>query len=467
MSDQSPAHPDPHSQLWTRLRPLASLPNRGASWFYQVVAIDGQGITQGPARLLRVIPENIAQRLGSIDSLSREIERTALLQFPGSIAALEIGRYSDPIKDQQLVYVLEDGYDPDNSLLQHILRQRQGLAVNDALQLCLGLSRCLSLMHENGMQHGALGPGQVILDRPEQGRLVSPIVARMLALLRKQGGGVDDSLPDPDQAALPKLKLSDDILGLGGILHLALTGKLHQEDAPDISSLPLGMRDPRLLRPDLRNHPTAVLVCALHHDPIQRYQLMSEFAQDLQDLSAGKSPQIALDRWGEAVRTHAPEPAPNKTRQTESLQRGKSSISKAEDASPNTDKGKKRGANRGLLFSLVGGGVGLGALLLGLALLLLSSDRDPPRQDLREDAPQEAATAQPAVPMAVKPPETGQDDPPASEPRTTEAASQEPPETLAQGRTDSREDLTTIEPTEAEQLVSEPEQASEPEQPNR
>lgn len=148
------------------------------------------------------------------------------------------------------------------------------------------VGRALQAVHESGVLHRDLKPGNVLIDEEGEPHLTDFGLARRMdsetmLTLSGQVLGTPNYM-SPEQARGEKLTTASDVYGFGAILHQALTGKPPFSGESTVETLRLVAEEPPK-HPDLgdRDLETIVMKC-LEKAPADRYRSAAAAADDLE-----------------------------------------------------------------------------------------------------------------------------------------------------------------------------------------
>lgn len=192
--------------------------------------------------LVLVLPRALAVDADQAASWEQAARKTARLQHPNLAHVVEVGAYE---RWPYIAYDAEGG----KPLAQRL--DGQGLTARDAADLIAQIGHGLAYAHESGAVHGDLQPFHVLVNDAGQARLLGLEVALEAAA----GSGSDEpstldgaaaAHTESDRRRAQRLAAQRDVLTLGLVLHLALTGQ-PALDEPDtgrvVMRLPPAGRD--------------------------------------------------------------------------------------------------------------------------------------------------------------------------------------------------------------------------------
>jgi len=176
----------------------------------------------------------------------------------------------------------------------------EGLPASDALDIAQQVAEGLGYAHERGIVHRDIKPGNIMLQRRGQAKIMDFGLARMRVADHKTSTGMVLGTPkymSPEQVAGQPVDQRSDIFSLGIVLHEMLTGTrlFAGEDAPQImhNVVHVEHEPPTRIKPELPPMLDFVVARALKKDPTVRYQDVFELSADLANCLAelrGKAP---------------------------------------------------------------------------------------------------------------------------------------------------------------------------------
>jgi eukaryotic-like serine/threonine-protein kinase len=216
--------------------------------------------------------------------------------YDNQIQILHIGQREDP---KQFYYVMEladdqQGCEPINpetyapKTLATELQRRGRLPVEECLGVAVALARALENLHENGLIHRDIKPGNIIFvkNRPK----LADIGLVTDAAVTVSHVGTEGYLP-PEGPSSPQA----DIYSLGKVLYEMSTGR-HRLEFPELPTNLQELTDAQGLM-----ELNAIVIKACEHDPRKRYQHARELVEDLIWLQRGGSLRHRRERRGQAA----------------------------------------------------------------------------------------------------------------------------------------------------------------------
>lgn len=176
----------------------------------------------------------------------------------------------------------------DGPSLKDILRkQKEKLPLAEIFSMLKTLSAALGYAHTNGVVHCDVKPGNVMVDRSGQVYLTDFGVARHAeSTTTTIGAAGTPAYMAPEQIRGEPVSASTDVYALGILLYELLTGRRPFTGAEESSEnsagtaaervrfahLAVAPPDPRTFDPEIPAALSAVVLTALHKDPLQRFR---------------------------------------------------------------------------------------------------------------------------------------------------------------------------------------------------
>jgi serine/threonine protein kinase/Flp pilus assembly protein TadD len=287
-------HPEVTETLQTPVRELTT----GSTFAgrYQIIEELGKGgmgkvykvfdqEVQAKMALKLIRPEVSADR-NTIDRFRNE------LKIARGISHKNICRMYDLGKEAGNYFITME-YVSGEDLKSFIRRSRQlvvGTAIFIARQVCDGLTEA----HRQGVVHRDLKPGNIMIDREGNAKIMDFGIARSVSVKGITGAGVMIGTPEymsPEQVEGKEVDQRSDIYSLGIILYEMLTGQVPFEgDTPfavgvkQKSEIP---RDPKELNAQIPQHLSRLILRCLEKEKERRYQSANELGADLEKIEKG------------------------------------------------------------------------------------------------------------------------------------------------------------------------------------
>jgi tetratricopeptide (TPR) repeat protein/tRNA A-37 threonylcarbamoyl transferase component Bud32 len=263
---------------------------------YQIIEELGKG---GMGRVYKVfdtdIKEKVALKLlkSEIASDRDTIERFSNeLRYARKISHRNVCRMYDLGKEAGNYFITME-YVSGEDLKSFIRRSRQlalGTAVFMAKQVCDGLVEA----HRLGVVHRDLKPGNIMIDREGNAKIMDFGIARSISAKGITGAGVMIGTPEymsPEQVEGKDVDQRSDIYSLGVILYEMVTGRVPFEGETPLS---VAVRQKTEAAPDPRKSNAQVpedlshlILKCLEKDKERRYQNADELRADLEKIEKG------------------------------------------------------------------------------------------------------------------------------------------------------------------------------------
>jgi hypothetical protein len=257
----------------------------GVVWRARQVAVDREVA-------LKVLHADLVAKPRTIQRLQREARTTARLAHPHIVTAIDMGETGG-----QWWFAMELVDGPSLALR---LRQQGRLSEREALRLFIPLCEALVHMHEHGVVHRDIKPGNILIDRRGGARLADLGLAFADDDPSLTRSGTTLGTPhyiSPEQARDPgAADIRSDIWSFGATLFHALCGRppFAGESLAEVLSSVLyaAIPDPQALEPDLSRGISLVLRKCLVRDPAGRYPGPRELLLDLERVRERRAPKV-------------------------------------------------------------------------------------------------------------------------------------------------------------------------------
>jgi serine/threonine protein kinase/Flp pilus assembly protein TadD len=263
---------------------------------YEIIEELGKG---GMGKVYRVLDKKIEEEVAlkllnpEIASDQKIIDRFKNeLKFARKIRHKNVCQMFDLGEAEGTHYITME-YVPGEDLRSFIRRSRQltvGTAVIIARQVCEGLSEA----HRQGVVHRDLKPGNVMIDKEGNARIMDFGIARSTEAKGITRIGVMIGTPEymsPEQVEGKETDHRSDIYSLGVILFEMLTGRLPFEGETPLSvalkhksEMP---KDPRELDPQIPMNLSLLILKCMEKEKEKRYQNADELLLELRNIEKG------------------------------------------------------------------------------------------------------------------------------------------------------------------------------------
>ena len=222
----------------------------------------------------------------------REAQSAASLNHPSIVAVYDTGE--DMIGATQIPYIVMEFV--EGRTLRDLLRDGGRPQPERAAEIADGVLTALDYSHRHGIVHRDIKPGNVMLTRSGDVKVMDFGIARAVADAQlpitqtAQVMGTAQYL-SPEQARGERVDARSDLYSTGCLLYELLTGR-----PPFIGDSPVAVAyqhvnedraPPSRFGPDVPAWADAIVLKALQKDPAQRYQSTGEMRNDIQRALAG------------------------------------------------------------------------------------------------------------------------------------------------------------------------------------
>jgi eukaryotic-like serine/threonine-protein kinase len=222
----------------------------------------------------------------------REAQSAASLNHPSIVAVYDTGE--DMVGNLPVPYIVMEFV--DGRTLRDLLKDNRRLLPERALEITDGVLRALDYSHRNGIVHRDIKPGNVMLTRSGEVKVMDFGIARAVAdsqLTMTQTAQVIGTAQylSPEQARGERVDARSDLYSTGCLLYELLTGRPpFTGDSPvaiayqHVKEEPI---PPSQIDPEVPAWADAIVLKAMRKDPADRYQSAGEMRNDIQRALAG------------------------------------------------------------------------------------------------------------------------------------------------------------------------------------
>ena len=235
---------------------------------------------------LKLIKPEISSDKETIQRFSNE------LKLARKIAHRNVGKMYELMEADGTHFITME-YVPGQDL-RGLIRQTGQLTAAKALSIARQVCEGLAEAHALGVVHRDLKPGNILIDKDGNARIMDFGIARSLKAKGITGLGVMIGTPEymsPEQVEGKEVDQRSDIYSLGIILYEMLTGQV-----PFEGDTPLAIavkhktevpRDPRLVNAQIPEDLSRVVLKCLQKDKEKRYQSANELYLELGEIEEG------------------------------------------------------------------------------------------------------------------------------------------------------------------------------------
>jgi len=222
----------------------------------------------------------------------REAQSAASLNHPSVVAVYDTGE--DMSGSSHVPYIVMEYV--DGRTLRDLLRDDRRLLPERALEITDGVLRALDYSHRSGIVHRDIKPGNVMLTRNGEVKVMDFGIARAVSDAQAtmtqtaQVIGTAQYL-SPEQARGERVDARSDLYSTGCLLYELLTGR-----PPFLGDSPVAIAyqhvrenpvPPSRLDPEIPPWADSIVLRAMAKDPAQRYQSAAEMRTDIQRALSG------------------------------------------------------------------------------------------------------------------------------------------------------------------------------------
>ena len=253
----------------------------------------GKDVRLGRTVAVKMLRPDMARDPSFQVRFRREAHSAASLNHPSVVAVYDTGE--DTFDGNPVPYIVMEYV--DGSTLRELLSSGSRLVPERALEILDGVLNALAYSHQQGIVHRDIKPGNVMLTRDGQVKVMDFGIARAVAdagATMTQTSAVIGTAQylSPEQARGEQVDARSDLYSAGCLLYELLTGR-----PPFIGDSPLSLAyqhvgeapvPPSELDPDLPPGIDAVVLKALTKDRAARYQTASAMRADIASVLAGR-----------------------------------------------------------------------------------------------------------------------------------------------------------------------------------
>jgi eukaryotic-like serine/threonine-protein kinase len=236
---------------------------------------------------VKTLREDLARDQTFQARFRREAQSAASLNNPSIVAVYDTGE--DDTDGSHIPYIVMEYV--DGRTLRDLLREDRRLLPERALEITDGVLRALEYSHRSGIVHRDIKPGNVMLTRSGQVKVMDFGIARAVSDAQAtmtqtaQVIGTAQYL-SPEQARGERVDARSDLYSTGCLLYELLTGR-----PPFLGDSPVAIAyqhvrenpiPPSRVDPEVPQWADAIVLKAMAKDPRDRYQSAAEMRADIQ-----------------------------------------------------------------------------------------------------------------------------------------------------------------------------------------
>jgi eukaryotic-like serine/threonine-protein kinase len=241
---------------------------------------------------VKTLREDLARDQTFQARFRREAQSAASLNHPSIVAVYDTGEdTADPAHVPYIVMEYVDG-----RTLRELLRDDRRLLPERALEITDGVLRALDYSHRNGIVHRDIKPGNVMLTRSAEVKVMDFGIARAVSdsqatmTQTAQVIGTAQYL-SPEQARGERVDARSDLYSTGCLLYELLTGRPPFTGDSPVAIAYQHVREnpipPSRVDPEIPAWADSIVLKAMAKDPADRYQSAAEMRTDIQRALSG------------------------------------------------------------------------------------------------------------------------------------------------------------------------------------
>ena len=218
----------------------------------------------------------------------REAQSAASLNHPSIVAVYDTGE--DMVGQANVPYVVMEYV--DGRTLRELLRDDRRLLPERALEITDGVLRALDYSHRNGIVHRDIKPGNVMLTRSAEVKVMDFGIPRAVSDDTPTGEviGTADYM-SPEQARGERVDARSDLYSTGCLLYELLTGRPPFSGDSPVAIAYQHVREnpipPSRVDSEIPAWDDSIVLKAMAKDPAERYQSAAEMRTDIQRALSG------------------------------------------------------------------------------------------------------------------------------------------------------------------------------------
>ncbi|HEX9034186.1 MAG TPA: Stk1 family PASTA domain-containing Ser/Thr kinase [Streptosporangiaceae bacterium] len=241
---------------------------------------------------VKTLREDLARDQTFQARFRREAQSAASLNHPSIVAVYDTGE--DNAGPSHVPFIVMEFV--DGRTIRDLLRDDRRLLPERALEITDGVLRALDYSHRAGIVHRDIKPGNVMLNRSGEIKVMDFGIARAISDAQAtmtqtaQVIGTAQYL-SPEQARGERVDSRSDLYSVGCLLYELLTGRPPFTGDSPVSIAYQHVREapvpPSRIDPDLPSWADAIVLRAMEKDPADRYQTAADMRGDIQRALSG------------------------------------------------------------------------------------------------------------------------------------------------------------------------------------
>jgi beta-lactam-binding protein with PASTA domain/tRNA A-37 threonylcarbamoyl transferase component Bud32 len=241
---------------------------------------------------VKTLREDLARDQTFQARFRREAQSAASLNHPSIVAVYDTGE--DVAGHAPVPYIVMEYV--DGRTLRDLLREDRRLLPERAMEITDGVLRALEYSHRNGIVHRDIKPGNVMLTREGNVKVMDFGIARAVSdsqatmTQTAQVIGTAQYL-SPEQARGERVDARSDLYSTGCLLYELLTGRPPFTGDSPVAIAYQHVREnpipPSRVDPEIPGWADAIVLKAMAKDPGDRYQSAAEMQQDIRRALSG------------------------------------------------------------------------------------------------------------------------------------------------------------------------------------
>jgi len=241
---------------------------------------------------VKTLREDLARDATFQARFRREAQSAASLNHPSIVAVYDTGE--DMAGPTHVPYIVMEYV--DGRTLRELLRDDRRLLPERALEITDGVLRALDYSHRNGIVHRDIKPGNVMLTRSAEVKVMDFGIARAISDAQAtmtqtaQVIGTAQYL-SPEQARGERVDARSDLYSTGCLLYELLTGRPPFTGDSPVAIAYQHVREnpipPSRIDPEIPAWADSIVLKAMAKDPAERYQSAAEMRTDIQRALSG------------------------------------------------------------------------------------------------------------------------------------------------------------------------------------